>query len=308
MGLQPQELQELSRFMQPKMMALITKAIGPQAVEAITAAIKASVQPANSGAPTTPKGFAAPPGVGHSIAKGPLAKTPGMAEGGVAGFASVNPAAAPPQQGMSGGGLVQQADAETPDDKISEQQKNAQQLGNAFDPTVDYSKSSNAFRSTGVGFAAGGMNMAIGGPVVDPNAKPTGPGLPPGDPTSPDNSQVSAQTQPKSATADDQTVQLSKGEFVLDAATVAFFGVSKLKQMQVAAHKALSAEAQGQSQQQGQGLGSPPQGPPPGAPQQAPTPPMPTAPPPASMPNPTEQRIAATNTPKGPPNRSALGI
>lgn len=166
------------------------------------------------------------------------------------------------------------------------------------------------------GFAKGGMNYDTGGPVINPDAQAQPPSVTPGDPSSPDNSKVSAVTQPDGATKDDQPAMLSKGEFVLDAATVAFFGVDKIKKMQLIAHKSLMEQAQAeQAKQQDQGpqqggLGSPPQGAPP--PQQAqggPTQPMPLMPPPSTAPNATESRIAATDTPKGPPmSQSMMGI
>lgn len=327
--LTPQEHQALSQAVTPQIIGLLTKALGAPVVQKIKAAIASTVQaqPVAQGPvaaqPTKaqgPAGFAMPPHVGQAVANGPVGGK-GMAQGGFAGdFASSNPATAQ-IPGDAAGGVVAPA-APSEDDKLANQQAAEKSLPNGFNPTSNYTQPVDSFaqdlQPTGAGFASGGLAYNDGGPVIDPNAKPSGPGLPPGDPTSPDNSKVSAETQPAGATADDQTAKLSKGEFVLDAATVAFFGVGKLKQMQLQAHKALSEEAsqvQG-AQPGGQGLGSPPPGPaappqgapPPaqGAPQQAA--PMPTSPPPSTMPNPTEQRIAATDNPKGPPNRSPLGI
>lgn len=152
------------------------------------------------------------------------------------------------------------------------------------------------------------MSYDQGGPVIAPNAQPQQSSGTPGDPSAPDNSKVSAMTQPAGAVKDQEPAMLSKGEYVLDAATVAYLGVNKIKQMQLQAHKAMLGEAQNVQQAQGQqpqqqGMMAPQQA----APQGQPMPPMPTSPPPSTMPNPTEQRIAATNTSK-PNTKGFMGI
>jgi hypothetical protein len=115
------------------------------------------------------------------------------------------------------------------------------------------------------------------------------------------NQQIANQVVPKDGTADNVDAKLSKGEFVMDAATVQFWGMGKLIQMQDKAHEAIAKHLEKQNAQQQQqagqrpGLAAPPQGQQQQMPQQLP----PQA---AAQPNASQQRIAQTATPpKAPP-------
>jgi hypothetical protein len=158
-----------------------------------------------------------------------------------------------------------------------------------------------------VGMADGGFipeSFACGG---TPQGPAQGLGAPQGDPQAAQNQDVAQSIVPKEGTSDSVPAKLSKGEFVLDAATVQFFGVDKIIKMQEKAHQGIAEhlaqqdanqkqaqqapQAQPQPQQQPAGLGAPP-----------PQMPNQTAP----QPNATDQRIQATDTPK--PQNSPLSM
>lgn len=133
---------------------------------------------------------------------------------------------------------------------------------------------------------------------------------------------------PQEGKADNVPANLSKGEFVMCSPSVMWFGMAKLAKMQEQAHKGMMENqamqqvnqqmAQGQQQGQGPQPGQMPGRPQPqqGPPQQRPQPPQGLAAPPpgmgaavantngAPMPNPQQQRIQATNTPR--PKGNAL--
>jgi hypothetical protein len=174
-------------------------------------------------------------------------------------------------------------------------------------------------------FAQGGviMKYACGGPGL--GAPPQGGAQQPqtGPTGNPDSDQAIAnqktaeQIVPKEGTADNINAKVSKGEYVMDAATVMFYGMDKLSGMQEKAHQGIAdhlakqqaqqndqsstppsqvqqaqAQQQAQQPQQKQGMGSP----------------LPTSMPPAAAtpPNGTEQRIAQTNTPRPQQNPMSL--
>lgn len=137
------------------------------------------------------------------------------------------------------------------------------------------------------------------------------------------NSNVAQSVVPKESTADNVPAKLSKGEFVLDAPTVMYYGLQKIIAMQEKAHSGIAENLAKQDAQQGSGpqqqqqpnQGSPQQqqptqaGPQPG-PQRPPglaaPMPAPHMPPPGPTPNAEQQRIQATNTPK--PTQNPLSL
>lgn len=164
-----------------------------------------------------------------------------------------------------------------------------------------------------LGYADGG---GIGAPTPPQQANNNAPEQPmtSGDPATDQaiqNQKVAEQVVPSEGTADGVPAKLSKGEYVMDAASVMYFGVGKLQQMQEKAHADLAKhlnkqqiqqaqqddgsgggpqqqpgqpqpQQQNQAQQQApQGLGMPQQMPPQAAPQ----------------PDPSQQRIQQTATP-----------
>lgn len=154
--------------------------------------------------------------------------------------------------------------------------------------------------------------FADGGPVPDQNAQTTQPQVTPQDQQAMQNQQIAEQAVPKESTADTVPARLSKGEFVMDAPTVMYWGVGKFQKMQEQAHTAIakhmakqdaqqaqSQQQQAQPQAQHQGLAAPQQ-------------PMPQQMPPqaANPPDATQQRIAQTaNPPPAPkPNPSPFSL
>lgn len=172
-------------------------------------------------------------------------------------------------------------------------------------------------------FDSGGVigsneNYAVGGPTMPPQglaAPPQGQGQPmsagpTGDPDTDQaiaNQKTAEQIVPQDGKNDGITAKVSKGEFVMDNATVQYFGIDKLIKMQEKAHEGITKhimkqdaqQNEGQDQAQPQGLASPPQGQgqqQAGPPTIQPQPPMQA--PPSSIPNAQQQRIQQTNSPR----------
>lgn len=225
------------------------------------------------------------------MADHPHAKTPHMLSGGLA--SSPRPFAT--------GGMVNEPDAMTAAGDSS-----GSPNGTIPQPYAQGGSPTQSLMSP-KGYADGGM--------PDEPPQQGGQQLDPGTQQAMANQQTAEQAVPKEGTADDVPAKLSKGEFVMDAATVMFYGLGKLVKMQEQAHQEIAKHMQKQDaqqqQQQAQPQGAPPQAAQPqqGQPQQKgmAAPPMPAQLPPQAgmLPNAEQSRIAQTATPPQAPKPSS---
>lgn len=194
-------------------------------------------------------------------------------------------------------------------------------LNDSFGPALRRQASRQYNRPMADGGLIPNGNYAEGGVPVDPNADQGMPHLAAGGPpqglAAPRD--IANMAVPKEGTSDQVDAKLSKGEYVMDAATVQYFGAKKLMDMQKKAQEGMAQHIMQQEQDQHAGGPSQPQAPQTQPPQQAQPPQAGLASPPPQMqaatanaagtqpqPDATQQRIQATDNSKPQMNPMSL--